>query len=372
MSKKFKFGEYIWLDGTEPTRQIRSKMRALQLSENPTIDEFPEWGFDGSSTNQATGDDSDCILRPVTLLQDPLRGEGNYLVMCEVFNADGTPHESNSRAQLRSILEAGASKEDPWIGFEQEYTLFKDGVPLGWPKAGYPGPQGPYYCGVGAGEVFGRDLAEEHAKVCNDAGILFYGINAEVMPGQWEFQIGFRGDESEPSDVLTVSDHVWVARWLLHRIGEKFGIHASFENKPVKGDWNGAGMHTNFSTNSTRDKKTGLDAINAAIENLSTKHSEHIQLYGDGLNERLTGLHETCDIDTFKHGVADRGCSIRIPQGVNLNGYGYFEDRRPGANADPYLVAARLCTSVCGISESVMEFTSWPRQENIPGLKQAA
>lgn len=367
---KFTFAEYIWIDGAQPTRTTRSKTRLVQLGNKPSIEDFPEWGFDGSSTNQATGDDSDCILKPVCFVNDPLRETGSYLVLCEVLNPDGTAHESNSRDQLRAVLEAGAAKQNPWAGFEQEYTLFKDNIPLGWPKDGFPGPQGPYYCGVGTKEAYGRKLVEEHAKACNDAGLLFYGINAEVMPGQWEFQIGYRGDDSESSDVMTASDHMWIARWLLHRIAEDYGITASFDNKPIKGDWNGAGMHTNFSTNDTRDKKKGMKAIKDAITALSKKHVEHIKLYGYGLHERLTGLHETCDINTFRSGVADRGGSIRIPQSVNLKGYGYLEDRRPGANSDPYLIAARLCTTICKIDESVMKFSSWPRQEKeTPKLK---
>jgi len=359
--QKHSFAEYIWLDGSEPTRELRSKNRNIVINLNPTLKDFPEWGFDGSSTNQATGDDSDCILRPVNFVKDTTREEGSYLVLCEVFNPDGSPHISNSRAQLRKILEAGADKSEPWIGFEQEYTLFKNNIPMGWPDFGFPPPQGPYYCGVGSKRVFGRNIAEEHSKMCNDAGLIFYGINAEVMPGQWEFQIGYRGDKKENNDVLTISDHLWIARWLLHKVSEKYNISVSFENKPIKGDWNGAGMHTNFSTNETRNISNGMKAIKRAIHNLSTKHDEHISLYGDNLSERLTGLHETCDINTFKSGVADRGSSVRIPQNVHANGYGYFEDRRPGANADPYLVSARLCTSVCEINESFMTFKSWPR-----------
>ena len=358
---KCNFAEYIWLDGAEPTRQLRSKSRNIILNENPKIKDFPEWGFDGSSTNQASGDNSDCTLKPVNFVKDSTRDINDYLVLCEVFNADGTPHKSNSRAQLRKILNIGAIEQDPWIGFEQEYTLFKHRNPLGWPESGFPGSQGPYYCGVGSRKVFGRNIAEEHAKACNDSGLIFYGVNAEVMPGQWEFQIGFRGEEKEKVDVMNISDHLWLARWLLHKLSEKYGLHVSFKNKPVKGDWNGAGMHTNFSTKNTRNKKNGMSAINKAIKILSTKHKEHILLYGNNLEERLTGLHETCDINTFKYGVADRGSSIRIPQNVNINGYGYFEDRRPGANADPYLVSSRLCTSVCEIDENMMEFTSWPR-----------
>ena len=359
------FAEYIWLDGTEPTRQLRSKMRVLNLTDKPIISDFPEWGFDGSSTNQATGDDSDCILKPVNFIEDTTREKGDYLVMCEVFEPNGKAHSSNSRAQLRKILELGAKSVDPWIGFEQEYTLFKERDPLGWPTDGFPPPQGPYYCGVGAKEVFGRELAELHAKKCNEAKLMFYGINAEVMPGQWEFQIGFRGINEEKNDVLNISDHLWFARWLLQKLGEKYGIHVSFENKPVKGDWNGAGMHTNFSTNKTRNSNDGIEHIEKAIKILSQKHMEHIKLYGHNLSDRLTGLHETCDIETFKYGIADRGSSIRIPQNVHQKGYGYFEDRRPGANSDPYLVAARLCLSVCDMDEEIMEFKQWPREDKI-------
>lgn len=368
----FTLAEYIWIDGSVPTRFVRSKARVVDLGSNPKIEDFPEWSFDGSSTNQAAGDDSDCILRPVAYYKDPIRGEGNFLVMCEVDNPDGTPHESNSRAQLRAVLDAGAAEQDPWAGFEQEYTLFPEGArtPLGWPDNGFPAPQGPYYCGIGANQAFGREVAEAHAELCLDAGLCYYGLNAEVMPGQWEFQIGYRGNDSEDTGVLAMSDQMWVGRWLLHRVAEEFDVEATLDNKPVKGDWNGAGMHTNFSTNDTRDKSKGKAAIQAAVDALSKNHADHIVLYGAGLADRLTGLHETCDIDTFKVGDADRGCSIRIPKPVALKGYGYFEDRRPGANADPYLVAARLCATVCGVDESVMKFSSWPRKSE--KLKVAA
>lgn len=356
------FAEYIWLDGAVPVRQIRSKARVVKVGENPAIEDFPDWSFDGSSTNQATGDDSDCILRPVYYVNDPLRGYGNFLVMCEVLNPDGTPHASNSRSQLRTVLDAGAAKEDPWVGFEQEYTIFENKQPLGWPQNGYPAPQGPYYCGVGSEQIFGRDFVEEHAAACVEAGLIFYGINAEVMPGQWEFQIGYRGIDDEQVDVLTISDQMWIARWLIHRVSEAYGYHVSLENKPIKGDWNGAGMHTNFSTKSTRNPQGGLDAINVAVERLSGKHQEHIAVYGHALAERLTGDHETCDINTFKAGMADRGCSIRIPKPVEIKGYGYLEDRRPGANSDPYLVSARLCATICDVDESLVKFTKWPRE----------
>ena len=342
--------EYIWHDGSRPTQQLRSKSRIINSLENGSaeIDHFPAWTFDGSSTYQAVGSDSDLILKPVNFVSDPLRGQGNFLVLCEVFNPDGTPHPTNTRAQLRDVLDCGCSEEEPWIGFEQEYALLKGKHPLGFPEDGYPAPQGPYYCGIGSGTAFGRPTVEAHTRACLNAGLMIYGTNAEVLPGQWEFQIGYRGIAGESADPLTVSDHLWLARWLLFRIGEDFGISPTLAAKPVKGDWNGSGMHTNFSTKAMRDPRTGLTAINRAIETLETKHDEHIKAYGDGLEERLTGLHETCAIDDFRQGVADRGASVRIPAHVASRGCGYLEDRRPAANADPYVVSARILKTVCG------------------------
>ncbi len=344
--------EYIWMDGAEPTQKLRSKSRVIDIKCNPKdlkVKDLPEWGFDGSSTYQAPGNNSDLILKPVCLIQDPIRGEGHYLAMCEVFNSDNSPHPTNTRAELRRVLDAGAKKEEPWFGFEQEYTLFKNRIPLGWPEQGYPAPQGPFYCGVGADEVFGRELVEKHAQCSLQSGLMIFGVNAEVMPGQWEFQIGYRGIEGEDPGPLNVADHSWLARWLLYRIGEDYKITVTLDNKPVKGDWNGAGQHTNFSIKSMRDKKTGMSIIDKCLDRLSKNHADHIAVYGDRLSERLTGKHETCRIDQFRHGVGDRGASIRIPLHVAQKGCGYLEDRRPGANADPYVVASRILKTICDI-----------------------
>src|SRR3990167_4564974 len=305
---------YIWMDGAEPTQKLRSKVRIIKHPNSDiTLPDFPEWGFDGSSTYQATGHHSDLILRPVHFIKDPILGEGNYLLLCEVMNPDGTPHPTNSRAQLRKVMAAGAAEQEPWIGFEQEYTLFQGSQPLGWPDRGYPAPQGPFYCGVGSDEVFGRGLVEEHTQACLGAGIMLFGTNAEVMPGQWEFQVGYRGLDHESPDPLTVSDHLWLARWLLYRLGEEFGITATLHPKPMQGDWNGAGKHTNFSTKAMRDPKQGIKVIEEAIERLSKRHKEHIAVYGYGLEKRLTGKHETAPIDQFSFGVGNRGASVRIP-----------------------------------------------------------
>jgi glutamine synthetase len=350
--------EYIWLDGYYPTQGLRSKARSIgfETPEAVTLESFPMWGFDGSSTQQAEGKSSDCLLKPVYFVNDPIRGTGNFLVMCEVLNVDETPHVSNTRAKLREVMDAGGAQEDPWCGFEQEYTLFDGTRPLDWPVDGYPAPQGPYYCGVGATKIFGRPLVEAHTKACIEAGIVIYGINAEVMPSQWEFQIGYRDVAGDKVGAMDICDQVWLGRWLLNRLGEDFGITVSYDPKPVKGDWNGAGMHTNFSTKSMRAAKTGKDTVTFALENLAKTHLDHIAVYGDKNAERLTGAHETCHISQFRYGQSDRGASIRIPTATAKNGYGYIEDRRPAANADPYLVAARLIQTVCDIklSEPVM------------------
>lgn len=213
-----------------------------------------------------------------------------------------------------------------------------DGSPLGFPKDGFPAPQGPYYCGVGAGRVIGREIIEEHTQACLDAGLMIEGTNAEVMPGQWEFQIG-------AADAITVSDHMYVARWLLHRIAEDYDVIISFDAKPAKGDWNGAGAHTNFSTAAMRESYT---AIEKACQALSKRVEAHVLNYGDDIQSRLTGKHETAPWNKFSYGVSNRGASIRIPWQVERDGKGYAEDRRPNANCDPYTVTRLLLETVCG------------------------
>jgi len=330
--------EYIWIDGQKPTAKLRSKTKIL---DGPVkkVEDIPEWGYDGSSTYQATGHFSDLLLRPVRYVPDPLHRENDILVLCEVHNPDGSVHPSNTRAHLRQVAEKYKDAE-AWFGIEQEYTFFEGNKPLGWPDKGFPAPQGGYYCGVGNDEVFGREVVEAHADACLRAGIAIVGTNAEVMPAQWEFQIG-------ALPPLEMGDELWLARWLLYRIGEEFNVSATLYPKPVQGDWNGAGAHTNFSTKATREKG-GIKVIEAAMKKLEKRHADHMKVYGAHNEERLTGLHETCPINEFRYGVSDRGASVRIPMATNNDGKGYFEDRRPAANMDPYQVCAILIETVCG------------------------
>jgi glutamine synthetase len=322
--------EYIWIDGTKPTPLMRCKTKIVKDGEEPGI-----WGFDGSSTNQAPGSNSDCVLQPVFTCPDPIRGGENVLVMCEVLLTDFTPHPSNTRAACVEVAEKFKDQE-PVFGIEQEYTFLKDGYPLGWPQSGFPAPQGPYYCGVGAPEIVGREIVELHTQACMDAGLAIEGTNAEVMMGQWEFQIGILAPPA-------IGDQLWVARWLLYRIAEDFGVRATLDPKPIRGDWNGAGAHTNFSTNAMRE---GYDAIITACEALGKNIEEHVDNYGPGIKDRLTGEHETAPWNEFSYGASDRGASIRIPWAVEKAKKGWIEDRRPNANIDPYVVS-RLITNTC-------------------------
>jgi glutamine synthetase len=325
--------EYIWLDGYKPTQSLRSKTR-VESDFGGTLEDCPMWSFDGSSTEQATGDDSDCLLKPVAIFPDPCR-KNSFLVMTEVLNADGTPHVSNGRATIDDDV-------DFWFGFEQEYFLWdtKTDRPPGFPTGGFPGPQGPYYCSVGAANAHGRDCVDEHLDACLDAGINVEGINAEVAAGQWEFQVFAKSAKR-------AGDETWMARYLLERAGENYDYAVVWHPKPFGHlDWNGSGMHANFSNGAMRtagNEETFTKICNAFGENIP----RHINVYGADNDQRLTGEHETEAINSFSFGVSDRGASIRIPVGTIEDGWkGRLEDRRPASNADPYKVAASIVKTV--------------------------
>ena len=327
--------EYIWLDGYEPVPNLRSKLRVEEFAGFPALEELSVWGFDGSSTRQAEGRDSDCLLQPVAVFPDPARANG-VLVLCEVLLPDETPHPSNSRATI-------PDDPDTWFGFEQEYFLYRDGVPLGFPREGFPPPQGEYYTGVGyknVGEV-AREIVDAHVDLCLEAGINLEGINAEVAKGQWEFQIFGEGSKR-------AADEVWIARYLLLRLCEKYGVDVNFHPKPlgVEFDWNGSGMHANFSTKHLREVG-GEDYFEALMAAFDEHKDAHIAVYGPDNHMRLTGLHETQAIDTFNYGVANRGASIRVPHSFVKNGHrGYLEDRRPNSLGDPYRIAGRILQTI--------------------------
>jgi len=348
--------EYIWLDGSEP-QQLRSKTKIV--NEDSISDNNPEsysmWSFDGSSTLQAKagkGENTDCLLKPVFVVNDPFRGGYNKLVLCEVLNPDGTPHITNHRRKLAETVKSlgvnNLQKQDsPWFGWEQEYTLthkpnmpFGEGIglPLGFEVGKTPRAQGDYYCGIGADTVIGRQIVEEHMNMCMEVGLDISGINAEVLLGQWEYQIG-------PVTALNGSDQLWMSRYILGRVTESHNVNVSLHPKPIKGDWNGTGCHVNFSTKEMRSEG-GIDVIMESMEKLSSNHFQHIEVYGLHNEQRLTGAHETSGIHDFSFGFSTRDTSIRIPAQAKVDGCGYFEDRRPASNCDPYLVSDRMLQTI--------------------------
>tara|TARA_B110000285_G_scaffold91234_1_gene104532 strand:- start:16576 stop:17712 length:1137 start_codon:yes stop_codon:yes gene_type:complete len=341
--------EYIWLDGYSPEPNLRSKVKVVDAKlhevkgkklHGVSLNDCPQWGFDGSSTKQAEGNFSDCTLNPVRLYPNPLNKGmlDSYLVFCEVLNPDGLPHDSNTRALL-----GGDDETDLWFGFEQEYTIMKEGKPIGFPKDGFPEPQGKYYCGVGNGQVNGRLFVEQHMENCIMAGIEITGINAEVMLGQWEYQVLGKGK-------LKSGDDLWVSRYILNQMSEDYGFNIEYHPKPVTGDWNGSGLHCNFSNTKMREEG-GKQYFDAIFKTFESRHIEHIKCYGSSNDMRLTGEHETQSIHKFSWGVSDRGASIRVPISTEKEWKGYVEDRRPASNADPYRIINIINESIINSEE---------------------
>ena len=328
--------EYVWLDGYR-TSNLRSKIKVMDWTGELELSDVPEWNFDGSSTRQAPGNDSERLLNPVRLYTtDGVR----YLVLCEVINPDGSPHRTNHRARLREIIN-NSDNQEFWWGFEQEYFITKDFKPLGFPVGGYPKPQGLYYCGVGGNQVVGREMVESHMIECLHHGMDITGINAEVAVGQWEYQCFNK-------DTLKACDDLWMSRYLLYKEAENYGWDINLAPKPISGDWNGSGCHTNFSTKEMRTTG-GSEYILRLMKKFKDSHHDHIEGYGENNDKRLTGNHETQRIDTFSWGVGDRGASIRIPNSMKKNNWiGYIEDRRPASNCDPYKVASLIIETTVG------------------------
>ncbi|AYV77991.1 MAG: glutamine synthetase [Edafosvirus sp.] len=332
--------EYIWIDAEN---NLRSKTKIIEESITNTS-ELPLWTFDGSSTGQAFGSVSDVILKPVRYYPDPFCSDipNSFLVMCETYTKENEPHVTNFRSSCAlTANKSEVKKQEPLFGIEQEYLLCdRSGEPYKWVTKDDPGfgDQGPYYCSTGSNKTFGREIVELHMKYCMKANLKICGINAEVMPSQWEYQLG-------PLDPLEISDQLWISRYILHRVCEKYDCTVSFYPKPKK-TWNGSGGHTNFSTKIMREEN-GIVEIEKACAKLEKKHKEHIKVYGDHNELRLTGIHETSSMDKFSYGIGDRSRSVRIPLHVAQAKKGYLEDRRPAANLDPYRVTNIMLQTIC-------------------------
>ena len=324
--------EYVWIDGDGKTR---SKTRVCR-GKVSGLSDLPVWNYDGSSTGQADGSDSEVLIHPRALFRDPFR-EGGWLTLCDTYLPDGNPHPTNKRLEALEIFSKNPDLE-PMFGIEQEFFLVERGWPVGFPSRDtFPEPQGRYYCGTGFPHAVGRECIEKAFGRCLDAGLSLTGLNAEVAPSQWEFQVCDKG--------IHVCDQLYVMRYILSRTAEEYGWDVDFEPKPVSGDWNGSGCHTNFSTRPMREEGGYLEILKA-IDRLSKNHTETMKLYGKDNDKRMTGLHETADYHTFSSGVANRGASIRIPRSTEAEGKGYFEDRRPSSNMNPYVVTSWLFKTV--------------------------
>lgn len=331
---KMSLYEYIWLDSND-SFCFRSKTRVLQGVYK--LSDIPEWNYDGSSTGQAVcGQDTEVILKPVAMFNDPFRRDGDKLVWCQAHSKQNIYPESRVTA-IESFRKNTAN--EPWFGIEQEYYITSiDNVgkprPCGFHSIDYASPQTncPYYCKMG--RVEGRNIAEEHLLKCMFAGIKMSGMNAEVGPGQWEYQVG-------PCTGIDAGDHLMISRYILERIAENDFLIINWTPKPFQGDWNGSGCHTNFSTKEMREgtaETTGMSYIMKSISALEKSHSSVMKstVFGIGNNERLTGDHETASANVFTHGEGTRHTSIRIGNETVREQKGYFEDRRPGSNMDPY------------------------------------
>ncbi|CAI2357186.1 unnamed protein product [Caenorhabditis sp. 36 PRJEB53466] len=335
---------YIWIDAT--LENLRGKTKTFDFEPKQPSD-LPVWNFDGTSTGQSLGEGSDVYIRPVALFRDPFRPGPNKIALCETLTHDNKPHPTNTRQQCLETMEK-VKEQEPWFGMEQEFTLLEvDKRPFNWPYNGFPAPQGPYYCGVGSDRVFGRQILEAHYRACMYAGIKISGSNVESMPSQFEYQVG-------PCEGITMGDQLWVSRYILHRICEEYGVVCSLDPKPVLGDWSGAGCHLNFSTKIMRtpsEDGAGWEAIKEAVNKLKPVHMQHIAYYdphgGRDNERRLIGANQTETVDAFSSGVADREASVRIPRQVYADKCGYFEDRRPASNCDPYMVTVAMVKTCC-------------------------
>lgn len=337
--------EYVWIGkGID----IRSKTKVLDIRETSlqSVENIPIWNYDGSSTGQAEGIDSEVYIVPRRIFSDPFRGHHHKIVLCDTYTPDMIPLESNHRANAVDMFSQNPETK-PWYGLEQEFFLMERDTPnQGTMSGDYKimgfnpeNKQGQYYCSIGSQNAFGRKILETHLSCCLNAGVKIAGINAEVAPGQWEFQIG-------PCEGIEAGDHLYIARYILERVAEDFGVCVNYDPKPIsEGEWNGSGCHTNFSTHDMR-VDGGYEFIEKAVAALAIRHDEHMSVYGSGNERRMTGEHETSSYSEFSFGVADRGRSIRIGTKTRDDKKGYFEDRRPSSNCDPYLVTAKMYETI--------------------------
>lgn len=344
--------EYIWLGGNNEflskTRVIYEPHVTDEFNYFPCVYDIPLWDYDGSSTGQATTKESEVILKPCAVYKNPFfKNIDAYkrfiLVLCETYNQNNEPLENNYRASSKRIFDQ-CIYYDPWFGLEQEYFIF--------PKNDENRIENfeNHYCNVSKDrkDIY-RKIMDEHLLACLDADLKISGMNKEVVSNQYEFQIG-------PVTGIDAPDQLMMGRYLLERIAQSHDMIINWNPKPFC-DVNGSGCHVNFSTNKTRGTN-GIRELSRIIFNLGKMHKQDIEHFGEGNEKRLTGNHETSDVNTFSYGVGDRTCSIRISNAVNKSNKGYLEDRRPASNMNPYLVCGLILRSVILYDENNEEHRS--------------
>jgi glutamine synthetase len=318
--------EYIWLGGVG---EVRSKTRVVEAFRGITLPEIPTWNYDGSSTGQASSDgNTEIVLRPAAVYKDPFR-IGGFLVLCDIEDINGSP--IGHRYYANQLFNQ-KTEEKPWFGLEQEYFILHA-------KEDLSHEQGTHYCGVGICERYDRQIVEKHLNYCIAANLNISGMNAEVASHQWEFQIG-------PCVGIDAADQLYVARYILQRIADDYECEIVYKPKLLT-MINGSGCHVNFSTESTRGENGVEVILNEYIPRLGMHHAEDVRLMGNGNEERLTGLHETSSMEKFTYGIGTRNTSIRVGNDTFNKGKGYFEDRRPAANIEPYTVTSLLFMRCC-------------------------
>ena len=346
--------EYIWLDNNGNCRS-KTKILVIELFKELELSDIPIWNYDGSSTNQAITEDSEILLKPVKIIKDPfnryIEDYISYLVLCEIYIKDNIPHPDNTRFNANELFNKHLEYE-PMFGLEQEFFIstskLKNNdieVPVVNSLVnnldnGSICYQEDYYCGIKGNNRLGKKYIDEILDNLLYSNLSITGMNAEVAPSQWEFQVCTTG--------ISAADELILLRYICNRTLDKYNLFMDIRAKPMKGDWNGSGCHVNFSTKEMREEN-GYKKIEEAIERLSKKHILHIKHYGIDNNERLTGNHETSSIDKFSYGIGSRNTSIRIPNETYKNKKGYFEDRRPSSSLDPYIVTSLLFSTSIGI-----------------------
>jgi len=211
--------EYVWLDGHN---NLRSKARTMKhICKNPydlKIIDIPKWNYDGSSTEQADSENSEVILNPCAIYKCPFREGNNYLVLCDTYDTNNNPLNSNHRVKANNVFKSKLD-EEPWYGIEQEFFMIdmNSKQPLNVKNLNL---KGKHYCGIGINHKT-RKIMDEMYDACLYSNLDISGINAEVAEGQWEYQIG-------PVCGINASDQLLISRYIIQRIAEKYEVLINF------------------------------------------------------------------------------------------------------------------------------------------------